>query len=37
VVDGTGQHLDEAAFDVTPDGATVVTGWHTRTGWPIWP
>ncbi len=32
VVDGTGQHLDEAAFDVTPDGATVVTGWHTRTG-----
>ncbi|HEV7862503.1 MAG TPA: S9 family peptidase [Acidimicrobiia bacterium] len=32
VVDGTGQHLDEAPFDVTPDGSTVVTGWHTRTG-----
>ena len=33
VLDGTGQHLDdEAAFDVTPDGTTVVTGWHTRGG-----
>jgi dipeptidyl aminopeptidase/acylaminoacyl peptidase len=33
VLDGTGQHLDdEAGFDVTPDGATVLTGWHTRGG-----
>ena len=33
VLDGTGQHLDdEAAFDVTPDGATVLAGWHTRSG-----
>jgi dipeptidyl aminopeptidase/acylaminoacyl peptidase len=33
VLDGTGQHLDpEVAFDVTPDGSTVVSGWHTRTG-----
>ncbi|MDQ4098052.1 MAG: S9 family peptidase, partial [Actinomycetota bacterium] len=33
VLDGTGQHLDEeAAFDATPDGATVVTGGHTRRG-----
>jgi dipeptidyl aminopeptidase/acylaminoacyl peptidase len=32
VLDGTEQHLDEVSFDVTPDGATVLTGWHTRTG-----
>jgi dipeptidyl aminopeptidase/acylaminoacyl peptidase len=32
VLDGTGQHLDEAAFDVTPDGSTVVSAWHTRGG-----
>jgi dipeptidyl aminopeptidase/acylaminoacyl peptidase len=30
VLDGTGQHLEELAFDITPDGATVVTSWHTR-------
>ncbi|HEX6382973.1 MAG TPA: S9 family peptidase [Acidimicrobiia bacterium] len=33
VLDGTGQHLDdEVGFDVTPDGGTVLTGWHTRSG-----
>jgi dipeptidyl aminopeptidase/acylaminoacyl peptidase len=33
VLDGTGQHLDdEVAFDVTPDGSTIVTGWHSRRG-----
>ena len=33
VLDGTGQHLDdEVAFDVTPDGTAVVTGWHSRGG-----
>ena len=32
VLDGTGQHLDEVDFDVTPDGATLVTGWNPRTG-----
>ena len=32
VADGTGLHLHEASFDVTPDGATVVTGWSPRTG-----
>jgi dipeptidyl aminopeptidase/acylaminoacyl peptidase len=32
VVDGTGQHLDEVSFDVTPDGTTVVAGWNTRAG-----
>ncbi|HEV3364268.1 MAG TPA: S9 family peptidase [Acidimicrobiia bacterium] len=33
VLDGTGQHLDdEVAFDVTPNGTTVVTGWHSRGG-----
>ena len=32
VLDGTGQHLDEVDFDVTPDGATVVTGWNPRSG-----
>ena len=33
VLDGTGQHLDdEVAFDVTPDGATVLTGWNPRQG-----
>ncbi len=39
VLDGTGHHLDdEAAFDVTPDGATVVTGWHSRgCPPPTWP
>jgi dipeptidyl aminopeptidase/acylaminoacyl peptidase len=30
IADGTGQHLDELGFDVTPDGTTAVTGWHTR-------
>jgi dipeptidyl aminopeptidase/acylaminoacyl peptidase len=30
VLDGTGQHLDEASFDVAPDGATVVTSWNTH-------
>jgi dipeptidyl aminopeptidase/acylaminoacyl peptidase len=33
VLDGTGHHLDEASFDVTPDGATVVTGWYPRAGY----
>ena len=33
LLDGTGQHLDEASFDVTPDGATVVTGWYPRAGY----
>jgi dipeptidyl aminopeptidase/acylaminoacyl peptidase len=33
VVDGTGQHLEEASFAATPDGATVVTGWYPRTGY----
>jgi dipeptidyl aminopeptidase/acylaminoacyl peptidase len=32
VLDGTGQHLDEAEFDVTPDGMTLVTSWYTRRG-----
>jgi dipeptidyl aminopeptidase/acylaminoacyl peptidase len=32
VLDGTGQHLDHVGFDVTPDGATVVTGWNSRHG-----
>ena len=32
VIDGTGQHLDEAAFDVTPDGSTVLTVWNPRRG-----
>ena len=32
VLDGTGQHLDHVDFDVTPDGATLVTGWNPRTG-----
>jgi dipeptidyl aminopeptidase/acylaminoacyl peptidase len=33
VLDGTGRHLDdEVGFDVTPDGSTVLTGWHTRSG-----
>jgi dipeptidyl aminopeptidase/acylaminoacyl peptidase len=32
VVDGTGQHLDEVGFDVTPDGSTVLTSWHPRRG-----
>ncbi len=33
VLDGTGQHLDEASFDVTPDGATVLAGWHSRSNY----
>jgi dipeptidyl aminopeptidase/acylaminoacyl peptidase len=32
VLDGTGQHLDEVDFDITPDGATVVSGWNPHTG-----
>jgi dipeptidyl aminopeptidase/acylaminoacyl peptidase len=33
VLDGTGQHLDdEVGFDVTPDGVTVLAGWHRRSG-----
>ena len=31
VLDGTGWHLEgDIGFDATPDGATVVAGWHTR-------
>jgi dipeptidyl aminopeptidase/acylaminoacyl peptidase len=32
VLDGTGRHLDDEIFDVTPDGNTVLAGWHTRSG-----
>ena len=32
VVDGTGGHLEEVSFAVTPDGATVLTGWAPRSG-----
>src|SRR5207249_5449240 len=28
VADGAGRALDEASFDLTPDGSTLVTGWH---------